>query len=256
MPRVTNAHRESRRRQILDASIECFAREGFHRTSMAQIIAEAGVSAGTIYLYFTSKEEIVEAIAEERHVLESALASTALANPDTGQALHGLAAGYLDWLSDPLEQKRRRVTVDLRTGAGVGIGAGAASQSAGRRVGRLGRSRLSRRTFVPCQQDDAGLTSSTTSDSTCASTRTGRRYGKVIAEFAAFKNHLSYLPHSGSIFALLRDEVASYKTPKGALRFRGSQHETSWCIHRVRSKSPSLAARSASCNLSFNSPDR
>ncbi len=113
MPRVTNAHRESRRRQILDASIECFAREGFHRTSMAQIIAEAGVSAGTIYLYFTSKEEIVEAIAEERHVLESALASTALANPDTGQALHDLAAGYLDWLSDPLEQKRRRVTVQV-----------------------------------------------------------------------------------------------------------------------------------------------
>jgi len=48
MPKVTDAHRESRRRQILDASIECFAREGFHRTSMAQIIAEAGVSAGTI----------------------------------------------------------------------------------------------------------------------------------------------------------------------------------------------------------------
>ncbi len=113
MPRVTNAHRESRRRQILDASIECFAREGFHRTSMALIIAEAGVSAGTIYLYFTSKEEIVEAIAEERHVLESALASTALANPDTGEALHDLAAGYLDWLSDPLEQKRRRVTVQV-----------------------------------------------------------------------------------------------------------------------------------------------
>ncbi|MGA2305506.1 MAG: TetR/AcrR family transcriptional regulator [Acidimicrobiales bacterium] len=113
MPRVTDAHRESRRRQILDASVECFAREGFHRSSMAQIIAEAGVSAGTIYLYFTSKEEIVEAIAEERHALESALASAALANPDTAQALHDLAAGYLDWLSDPLEQKRRRVTVQV-----------------------------------------------------------------------------------------------------------------------------------------------
>jgi len=71
MPRVTDAHRESRRRQILDASIDCFAREGFHRTSMSHIIAEAGVSTGTIYLYFTSKEEIVEAIAEERHALES-----------------------------------------------------------------------------------------------------------------------------------------------------------------------------------------
>ena len=80
---------------------------------MTQIIAEAGVSAGTIYLYFTSKEEIVEAIAEERHALESTLASTALANPDTRQALHDLAGGYLDWLSDPLEQKRRRVTVQV-----------------------------------------------------------------------------------------------------------------------------------------------
>ncbi len=114
----------------------------------------------------------------------------------------------------------------LRTGAGVGIGAGAASQSAGRR----GRETWSIEAFgedvCPLfQQDDAGLTSSTTSDSTCASTRTGRRYGKVIAEFAAFKNHLSYLPHSGSIFVLLRDEVASYKTSKGALRFRVSQHE-------------------------------
>ena len=113
MPRVTDAYRESKRRQILDASIECFAREGFHRTSMAQIIAEAGVSAGTIYLYFDSKEQIVEAIAEERHALESALAATALANPDTRQALHDLADGYLNWLSDPIEQKRRRVTVQV-----------------------------------------------------------------------------------------------------------------------------------------------
>lgn len=43
--------------------------------------------------------------------------------------------------------------------------------------------------------------------------------GKVIAGFAAFKNHLSYLPHSGSVFPLLRDEVASYKTSNGALQF-------------------------------------
>jgi uncharacterized protein YdhG (YjbR/CyaY superfamily) len=43
--------------------------------------------------------------------------------------------------------------------------------------------------------------------------------GKVIAGFAVFKNHLSYLSHSGSVFPLLRDEVASYKTSKGALQF-------------------------------------
>ena len=43
--------------------------------------------------------------------------------------------------------------------------------------------------------------------------------GKVIAGLAAFKNHLSYLPHSGSVFPVLRDEVAPYKTSAGALQF-------------------------------------
>jgi uncharacterized protein YdhG (YjbR/CyaY superfamily) len=42
---------------------------------------------------------------------------------------------------------------------------------------------------------------------------------KVIAGFAAFKNHLSYLPHSGSVFPELTDELAHYKISKGALQF-------------------------------------
>ena len=46
-----------------------------------------------------------------------------------------------------------------------------------------------------------------------------RLKGKVIAGFAAFKNHLSYLPHSGSVFPELQDEVARYKTSSGALQF-------------------------------------
>ena len=46
-----------------------------------------------------------------------------------------------------------------------------------------------------------------------------RLQGKVIAGFAAFKNHLSYLPHSGSVFAEIPDDVAGYVTSKGALQF-------------------------------------
>ncbi len=46
-----------------------------------------------------------------------------------------------------------------------------------------------------------------------------RLHGKVIAGFAAFKNHLSYLPHSGSVFPALPEEVAPYKTSTGALQF-------------------------------------
>lgn len=43
--------------------------------------------------------------------------------------------------------------------------------------------------------------------------------GKTIAGFAAFKNHLSYLPHSGSVFPQLGEELKGYSTSSGALRF-------------------------------------
>jgi uncharacterized protein YdhG (YjbR/CyaY superfamily) len=43
--------------------------------------------------------------------------------------------------------------------------------------------------------------------------------GKTIAGFAAFKNHLSYLPHSGSVFPELAEELVGYQTSSGALRF-------------------------------------
>jgi len=43
--------------------------------------------------------------------------------------------------------------------------------------------------------------------------------GKVIAGFAAFKNHLSYLPHSGSVITEVGAQAAPYATTKGALHF-------------------------------------
>jgi uncharacterized protein YdhG (YjbR/CyaY superfamily) len=43
--------------------------------------------------------------------------------------------------------------------------------------------------------------------------------GKAVAGFAAFKNHLSYLPFSGSVLAELGEDVAGYETSKGSLKF-------------------------------------
>ncbi|MGA2521084.1 MAG: DUF1801 domain-containing protein [Acidimicrobiales bacterium] len=43
--------------------------------------------------------------------------------------------------------------------------------------------------------------------------------GKTIAGFAAFKNHLSYLPHSGAVFPQLSEELAGYDKTTGALHF-------------------------------------
>ena len=43
--------------------------------------------------------------------------------------------------------------------------------------------------------------------------------GKAVAGFAAFKSHLSYLPHSGSVLDELHDDLGAYETSKGSLRF-------------------------------------
>lgn len=43
--------------------------------------------------------------------------------------------------------------------------------------------------------------------------------GKTVAGFAAFKGHLSYLPHSGTVLAALEDHVAGYDHTKGSLHF-------------------------------------
>ncbi|MFB9409632.1 TetR/AcrR family transcriptional regulator [Dactylosporangium matsuzakiense] len=66
MPRVSAAHLAARREQILDAAARCFVRNGFHHTSMQDVIKEAGLSVGAFYRYFSSKAELIRAIAEEK----------------------------------------------------------------------------------------------------------------------------------------------------------------------------------------------
>lgn len=58
MPKVSEEHREKQRERILDAALSCVARKGFTSTSMADIIAEAGLSAGAVYLYYRSKDQL------------------------------------------------------------------------------------------------------------------------------------------------------------------------------------------------------
>lgn len=65
MPRVSQAHLDARRRQILDASRRCFISNGFHATSMQDILGEADLSAGAVYRYFRGKDDIIAAIASD-----------------------------------------------------------------------------------------------------------------------------------------------------------------------------------------------
>ena len=65
MPKVSQQHRDARREQILAAARHCFLRNGFHNTSMHDLFAEAGLSAGAVYGYFASKDDVIVAIAEQ-----------------------------------------------------------------------------------------------------------------------------------------------------------------------------------------------
>jgi TetR/AcrR family transcriptional regulator, repressor for uid operon len=54
---------QDRPTQILNAALVCFAKHGFHQTSMHDISAEAGISVGLIYRYFENKEAVISAMA-------------------------------------------------------------------------------------------------------------------------------------------------------------------------------------------------
>ena len=87
MPKVSEAHRVARRDQIIDAALRCFAVGGFQRTSIADIIAESGLSAGAIYGHFESKQQIAIAVAERVvtarvHEIGDRLARDPLPSPD------------------------------------------------------------------------------------------------------------------------------------------------------------------------------
>lgn len=65
MPRIAETARAARRDQIIAAGLACFARSGYHATTMADVAAKAGLSKGTPYLYFDSKQALFLAMHEE-----------------------------------------------------------------------------------------------------------------------------------------------------------------------------------------------
>jgi TetR/AcrR family transcriptional regulator, transcriptional repressor of aconitase len=79
MPKVSQEHLDARRRQIIDAARLCFARNGFHRTSMPDVFAESGLSAGAVYRYFKGKDELIAACCTDALQVVAA----ALPDPDS-----------------------------------------------------------------------------------------------------------------------------------------------------------------------------
>jgi len=74
------------RQAILDAAMRVFGRTGFRDTKMAQIASEAGVATGTLYNYYSSKEDIFESILENGEgQIRAAIQQAVAAQPPVSQ---------------------------------------------------------------------------------------------------------------------------------------------------------------------------
>lgn len=100
MPKVLPEYLELRKQQIVDAAAACFARAGFHQTTMQDICAEADLSPGAVYRYFRSKEEIIQAMCQRGSQGESETMRSIQALGDTQAIFDELARVYLENVAD------------------------------------------------------------------------------------------------------------------------------------------------------------
>ena len=81
---------------ILDAAGLCFARNGFHRTTMQDICREASVSPGALYLYFNSKEALIAGICERERADFASRFAQMSAGPNFMEALAALGRQFIE----------------------------------------------------------------------------------------------------------------------------------------------------------------
>ena len=113
MPRVSDEHLESRRKDILQAAWRCFGRKGFHQTTMRDICAEAELSAGAVYQYFSGKDDLIRAVAEEGRRSGAARMASPDAASDPLEALISSVRQFLACLDDKSALSSLRVDVRL-----------------------------------------------------------------------------------------------------------------------------------------------
>ncbi|MEV7387398.1 TetR/AcrR family transcriptional regulator [Streptomyces sp. NPDC091215] len=158
MPKVTQQHMDARREQILDAARRCFLRDGFHSTSMQDLFAESGLSAGAVYRHFTSKDEMILAIAEENmsDVLDITLT---VATNRQGQSMGAVMAELLDVI------RVKSVEEDVAGLAVLVWGEAMRNPSLARKLDHLiGRIRANLVTLVRDHQERGGLPADVTAE--------------------------------------------------------------------------------------------
>src|SRR3981189_2230299 len=91
----------SKRRQILDGARKVFMDLGFDGASMGEIARAAGVSKGTLYVYFTDKNRLFEAIVEEEMLDQQKVAFNFAPERDVATTLREFGEAYIELLCRP-----------------------------------------------------------------------------------------------------------------------------------------------------------
>jgi AcrR family transcriptional regulator len=113
MPKVTNAYLKARRQEIMDAAIACFARKGFHRTTVDDICEEAGLSPGAVYRYFSSKDDIIVATVEESVVRSAHFFQALAVEEDIFPVLEHMLEEHFQRLEQPERNTYYKVRMQL-----------------------------------------------------------------------------------------------------------------------------------------------
>ncbi len=106
MPNKNVARGEATRSQLIAVATRLFAAQGYEDTSIDAVLREAGVSRGSLYHHFASKEALFEAVLEDVEAKVGEQTMTATAGADGPVA--ALRAGCLEWIrvaGDPVVQR-------------------------------------------------------------------------------------------------------------------------------------------------------
>jgi AcrR family transcriptional regulator len=92
---------EERRKQIMDAALACFARKGYHNTTMDDIVAESGLSKGTLYWYFKSKDDLFFSLVKSFFLDMRQDFENILEQPTTSSGkLRAIAQGFVQFFQE------------------------------------------------------------------------------------------------------------------------------------------------------------
>jgi AcrR family transcriptional regulator len=114
MPKLKPEELQARRQEIIEAARTCFLRSGFHQTTTDEICREANITAGGLYHYFTSKDELIAAVIEHSATTAIARMRELIAEADSTESAFRQVATFLyQLLLDPDIDNATRLDIEI-----------------------------------------------------------------------------------------------------------------------------------------------